>query len=177
MLHLPEIIESLNIEKMIHDIMTILGDRFILYNTRSSDVVQKKRHENLFNGNFASSHTMFRMHNEPEEVTNYKKIVKHNNLLNILIIEGFLIFNHAVTFDISNVKFHLHVPYEICNARRLKRTYDPPDVPCYFEMVVWPAYEKHLRQFKDSEDILFLNGEATPEKCFQFVLKTLLDEL
>lgn len=169
--------ESLNMEKMIQDIMKILGDRFILYNTRSSAIVQNKRHENIFNSNFVSNQQQFRMQNEPEGVSNYKKIVRHNNLLNILIIEGFLIFNHAVTFDLCNVKFHLHVPYEICYARRIKRTYDPPDVPCYFEMVVWPAYEKHLRKFKDSEDVLFLNGDAAPEKCFQFVLKTLLDEL
>lgn len=47
----------------------------------------------------------------------------------------------------------------------------------YFEMIVWPEYEKHLKSFKDREDVVFLNGEATPEKCFQFVLKSLLEEL
>jgi hypothetical protein len=44
-------------------------------------------------------------------------------------------------------------------------------------MVVWPAYEKHLREFKDREDVMFLNGDALPEKCFQFVLKSIIDEL
>lgn len=44
-------------------------------------------------------------------------------------------------------------------------------------MVVWPAYEKHLRAFKDRREVMFLNGEIPPENCFQFVLKSLLDEL
>jgi hypothetical protein len=44
-------------------------------------------------------------------------------------------------------------------------------------MVVWPEYEKHLREFKDREEVLFLNGDAAPEKCFQFVLKSIIDEL
>lgn len=47
----------------------------------------------------------------------------------------------------------------------------------YFEMIVWPEYEKHMKTFKDREDILFLNGEASPEKCFQYVLKCLIEEL
>jgi hypothetical protein len=44
-------------------------------------------------------------------------------------------------------------------------------------MVVWPSYEKNLREFKDKNDITFLNGAAKPEKCFQYVLKSIIDEL
>uniref|UniRef100_A0A0K0D993 Molybdopterin synthase n=1 Tax=Angiostrongylus cantonensis TaxID=6313 RepID=A0A0K0D993_ANGCA len=33
-----------------------------------------------------------------------------------------------------------------CRRRRSKRTYDPPDVPGYFEEVVWPAYQQHLQK-------------------------------
>lgn len=44
-------------------------------------------------------------------------------------------------------------------------------------MVVWPEYEKNLKTFKDREDIIFLNGEATPERCFNYVLKTIISEL
>lgn len=44
-------------------------------------------------------------------------------------------------------------------------------------MVVWPHYEKNLREFKDRKEVLFLNGEAAPEKCFDFVLKSLVNEL
>lgn len=44
-------------------------------------------------------------------------------------------------------------------------------------MTVWPEYEKHLRSFKERSDVIFLNGEASPEKCFQYVLKSLIQEL
>lgn len=178
-----EIIESIDMDKMVKDVMEILGPKFLLYKTRSSTVAA--HYENLFTHHYIGhpyqpKARMFRGHDEDDlmlEHCNFKKIVKHNNLLNILIIEGFLIFNHPVVFDLCNVKFHLHVPYEVCYARRSRRTYDPPDVPCYFEMVVWPSYEKHLRNFKDREDVLFLNGDAAPEKCLKFVINSLTDEL
>ena len=131
-----EIIESIDMTKMVKDIMEILGNNFVLYNTRSSSF-KSSYDENLFQKNYennqqAQKQKPFREEDLmiQEDQCNCKKIVKHNSLLNILIIEGFLIFNHPVTFDICNVKYHLHVPYEICYARRIKRTYDPPDVPC-----------------------------------------------
>lgn len=131
-----EIIESIDMEKMMNDIMEILGKKFILYNTRSSNLVKSQHRETLFHNHFAKfkqqiQNTILvdRLMIEDEQC-NLAKIVKHNSLLNILIIEGFLIFNHPVTFDLCNVKYHLHVPYEVCYARRVNRTYDPPDVPC-----------------------------------------------
>lgn len=176
-----EILESMDMNRMINDIMEILGQKWCLYNTRSS-TVSNTRHENLFRQKFTENNYKQKMYNgemllNDEDHCNLKKIVKQNNLLNILIIEGFLIFNHTVIFDMCNIKYHMHVNYEICQARRSKRIYDPPDVPCYFEMVVWPSYEKHLRKFKDREDVVFLNGDVSPEKCFQFVLDSFMDEL
>jgi nicotinamide/nicotinate riboside kinase len=182
-----EIIESIDMDKMISDMMKILGPKFLLYKTRSSTL--ESTHENLFHHHYIGhpyqqKSRLFRPHDTGDEMMlhddepfNFKKIVKHNSLLNILIVEGFLVFNHPVSFDICNVKFHLHVPYEVCFARRSKRAYDPPDVPCYFEMVVWPSYEKHLREFQHREDVLFLNGDASPEKCLKFVVNSLIDEL
>lgn len=134
-----EILESIDMDKMINDVMKVLGKKFVLYNTRSSALVTSSQHENLFHNNFNGNQQQhkarpFRGSDElmlnDDEHYNFKKIVKHNQLLNILILEGFLIFNHAVTYDLCNVKYHLHVPYEVCYARRSKRTYEPPDVPC-----------------------------------------------
>lgn len=172
-----EIIESMDMERMSNEIMKILGDDFQLYNTVSS-TKSLIEHENLFSNHF-SNNSMRNFNDElmiDEDHMNYKH-VKHNKVLNILIIEGFLIFNHPVTLDICNLKFHLHVPYEVCYARRKNRIYDPPDVPCYFEMVVWPEYERHLREFKDRKDVMFLNGEVSPEKIFDFVLYALKAQL
>lgn len=134
-----EIIESLDTNRMVSDIMEILGDKFLLYNTRSSGLVSSEHGGTLFQNNYANNQQQKPFRNEELVITdddqcNFKKIVKHNNLLNVLIIEGFLIFNHPVTFDLCNVKYHLHVPYEVCYERRIKRTYDPADVPCKIQV-------------------------------------------
>ena len=108
-----EIIESIDTDRMINDIMKILGKDFVLYNTLASTQVAST--ENLFAEHYANTST--RSFNDElmidDEHMSYKH-VKHNSVLNILIIEGFLIFNHPVIFDIFNVKYHIHVPYEIC---------------------------------------------------------------
>ncbi|XP_055703003.1 nicotinamide riboside kinase 1 [Phlebotomus papatasi] len=91
------------------------------------------------------------------------------SVTNILIIEGFLVFNHPYLVDICNPKFHLHIPYEIAYARRRTRTYCPPDFLGYFETCVWPMYEKHFQEIKDRTDIRLLNGTLAPEKCLDYV--------
>lgn len=90
--------------------------------------------------------------------------------INILIIEGFLIFNHPQLLQLTQVKFHIHLPYEKSFARRQARVYDPPDVPGYFEMIVWPMYERHFREFRDCEDIIMLNGEIPAERLLKYSL-------
>ena len=133
-----EIIESIDMTKMINDAMSILGNNFVLYNTRSG-AESFKNPKNLFNKNYAGNHKPRRydpdMMRKSDDHSKFMKIVKQNKSLNVLIIEGFLIFNHAVLLDLCNVKFHLHIPYEICYARRVKRTYDPPDVPCKYQKI------------------------------------------
>lgn len=173
-----EVIESIDTERMTNDIMKTLGNDFRLYNTLSS-TTSNIEHDNLFSNHFTNNSTRNindELMIDEDQHMSYKH-VKHNSMLNILIIEGFLIFNYPVTFDICNLKFHLHVPYEVCYARRKNRIYEPPDVPCYFEMVVWPEYERHLREFKDRKDVIFLNGEVSPEKILDFVLYALTAEL
>lgn len=174
-----EIIDAINTDRMVDDIMKTVGKKFVLYNTQSRSL--HVDHENLFAHHFATGYNSTLSYNgqlmmNDDERLNIKH-VKHNFLLNILIIEGFLIFNHPVTFDICNIKFHLHVPYETSFERRKRRVYDPPDVLGYFEMIVWPEYEKNLQHFKHRKDVKFLNGQASPEKCFNFVLDSLINEL
>lgn len=97
-----------------------------------------------------------------------------DNKINILIIEGFMIFNQPELLTLCNIKFHFHLPYEKCFDRRRKRTYDPPDVVGYFEMCVWPHYEKNFLEFRERKDITFLNGEISKEKILKFVLQQIV---
>jgi uridine kinase len=195
-----EIIESIDTDRMVNDIMEKLGKKFVLYNTISKII--NRDDDDLFKHHYESGFNSMRKYdddwspNEDEDLDNlYYKHIKHNFILNILIIEGFLIFNHAVTLDLCNIKFHIHVPYELCYERRKKRSYDPPDVlgknffkllKClsllsahtgYFEMIVWPEYEKHLKSIQNHKDVIFLNGEVSPDKCFEYVLKRLIEDL
>lgn len=99
--------------------------------------------------------------------------------VNILIIEGFIIFNHPFLFDLCQYKYHLHLPYEKCFQRRSARVYDPPDIVGYFEACVWPNYLKHFNELKANEDanLVIINGELSKEKCFQYLLSCLREEL
>ncbi|EDW68706.1 nicotinamide riboside kinase 1 [Drosophila virilis] len=94
--------------------------------------------------------------------------------INVLLIEGFMIFNQPELLALCNLKYHFHLPYEKCYQRRIKRTYDPPDVTGYFELCVWPYYEKNFAEYRDCKDITFLNGEISKEKIFKFVLQRIV---
>lgn len=98
---------------------------------------------------------------------------KQFHQINIMIIDGFLIFNHSVLNRLCQLKFHIHLPYEKCYERRMKRVYDPPDCLGYFELCVWPMYEQHFEQIRAKDDIILLNGDTSKEKLFQHVFDCL----
>lgn len=50
------------------------------------------------------------------------------NVINILILEGFTIFASPFILELCNMKVHMHLPYEKCYERRKLRTYDPPGI-------------------------------------------------
>lgn len=162
-----EILSSLDMEQMCEDISNILGCNYRSYNIKksSNDInpFLSQRHFNLSQNN---------CNNLNHEFTTEPPI-----LLNILIIEGILIFNHHYTLDVCDLKFFLHLPYEKCYERRIKRSYIPPDVIGYFEMCVWPSYEKHFKEIKDRNDILKLNGDLSKEKLFNYIIKCIKESL
>lgn len=93
------------------------------------------------------------------------------NVINILIIEGFTIFHNPFILELCNLKVHMHLPFEKCLERRKRRSYDPPDVVGYFEMCVWPEYEKYFRErIKERKDIRLLNGELPMGELNTYVL-------
>lgn len=174
-----EILSSIDMDRMCHDIMKILGHKFILYNNLTEQIDPSVDEDNIFADHFLSNY--LHRYDESSITGNQRtsSLIKKsknesfqnmNIKLNVLLLEGFLIFNHPFTLDLCNVKFHLHLPYEKCYARRVRRVYDPPDVVGYFEMCVWPLYEKHFKDFKDRTDIYMLNGEVPKENILNYVL-------
>jgi nicotinamide/nicotinate riboside kinase len=166
-----DIITSMDMEKMSTDILNLLGEKFLLYNTNTECGSSKiDEYDNLF---FDHHINNFKLTQKKYQRLNTVPCIN----LNILILDGFLIFNNQFTRDLCNLKFHLHVPYERCRKRRAERIYDPPDVLGYFEMIVWPMYEKNFREFKDHEGVEILNGDLSPEQIFKYVLKRIENAL
>ncbi|XP_062400095.1 nicotinamide riboside kinase 1-like isoform X2 [Sardina pilchardus] len=67
----------------------------------------------------------------------------------VLIIEGFLIFNHRPLNELMNKKYFLQIPYDTCKQRRSSRVYNPPDPPGYFDGHVWPMYLKNRKEMEE----------------------------
>lgn len=176
-----EIITSLDMERMCKDIMEILGPKFLLHHTKSMEQ-SMQIDDNLFSDHFAPSSSSTLQSTSLSTVAidfsmNQREKKSAGHKLNILILEGFLIFNHPFTFDLCNIKYHLHLPYEKCYERRKLRVYNPPDVLAYFEMIVWPMYDKHFKEFMDRSDIIYLNGEVPREKIINYVINSIKEQI
>lgn len=92
---------------------------------------------------------------------------------NILILDGFLLFKCKSISTLCDKKYFLTLTEEQCWERRKGRIYDPPDVPGYFEKVVWPEYLKHVNELVKDEHlhgtITFIDGSKSKEEIFQMV--------
>jgi hypothetical protein len=55
----------------------------------------------------------------------------------ILILDGFLLFNEPRLLALCTLKYDFSLPYEVAKRRRETRVYEPPDVPGYFDQVSW----------------------------------------
>ncbi|XP_063702552.1 nicotinamide riboside kinase 1 [Culicoides brevitarsis] len=168
-----EIISSIDMERMCQDVMELLGANFLFYPTKQQQTTTQQQDELMH-----VDDNLFSEHHLPCSASSTGGTsTALPQKLNILIIEGFLIFNHTFTLDLCNIKFHVHLPYERCYERRQKRRYEPPDVLGYFEMVVWPLYDKHCKEFAKRRDIMYLNGEVARDKIFNFVLNAIREQL
>lgn len=154
-----EILSALNMPKMCSDIRQLLGSDCTLYNRTIPSVVSL-----LMPAPSDAQHTV--------PATTVAAVP-----VNVLIIEGFTIFNNANILAMCHLKFHLHLPYEKCYERRSNRVYEPADVIGYFESCVWPMYEKHFNEYRERHDLIVLNGEASSEKCFAFLLRCIRDSI
>ncbi|KAF4115996.1 nicotinamide riboside kinase 1 isoform X1 [Onychostoma macrolepis] len=89
----------------------------------------------------------------------------------VLIVEGFLIFNHGPLNTLFNKRYFLQIPYKICKERRSSRVYVPPDPPGYFDGYVWPMYLKNRKVMEETvNDIVFLDGTKKSEMLLSTVL-------
>ncbi|XP_011695795.1 PREDICTED: nicotinamide riboside kinase 1 [Wasmannia auropunctata] len=98
----------------------------------------------------------------------------------LLILDGFLLFQHKAIANLCDRKYFLTLTKEQCWERRKNRIYDPPDVPGYFEKTVWPEFIKYenevLRNNQVHEIITFIDGSKDMGEIYEMVSKE-IDQL
>lgn len=97
--------------------------------------------------------------------------------VNILLIDGFLIFNDERISSRCQLKFFFQLSFEVCISRRRKRVFKHinPNPERYFREILWPSYRKHMHEIQDASDIIFLNGEHNQEEIFKLALNYFVD--
>ncbi|XP_076105253.1 nicotinamide riboside kinase 1-like isoform X1 [Mytilus galloprovincialis] len=84
----------------------------------------------------------------------------------ILLVEGFTIFNYGPLNELFDKRYFLVTSKETCEQRRLTRDYNPPDVPGYFDKVVWPHYIQAYSEIMERDDINFIKEDMSKEEIF-----------
>ncbi|CAC5414377.1 NRK1_2 [Mytilus coruscus] len=84
----------------------------------------------------------------------------------ILLVEGFTIFNYGPLNELFDKRYFLVTSEETCRQRRLTRYYNPPDVPGYFDKVVWPHHIQNFGEITERVDINFIKEGMSKEEIF-----------
>ncbi|XP_061623702.1 nicotinamide riboside kinase 1 isoform X2 [Phyllopteryx taeniolatus] len=96
----------------------------------------------------------------------------------VLIVEGFLIFNHRPLNELMDKRYFMEIPYDICKERRSLRVYKPPDPPGYFDGHVWPMYLKNRQKMENTVvGIVFLDGMKSKEELMAVVFQDVSQEI
>ncbi|KAF3695633.1 Nicotinamide riboside kinase 1 [Channa argus] len=96
----------------------------------------------------------------------------------VLIVEGFLIFNHRPLNVLFEKRYFMEIPYHVCKIRRSSRVYSPPDPPGYFDGHVWPMYLKNRQEMEGMvSGIVFLDGLKSKEELLAAVNDDIRQEI
>lgn len=99
-----------------------------------------------------------------------------DNFFDVIIIEGHMILGNENLVSQMDLKYFIRGEFESIRQIRQQRTYDPPDVPGYFETYAWPAYLQHEKYISKIDNLHFLSA-ANLETNFQTISLQLLQQL
>ncbi|XP_014784596.1 nicotinamide riboside kinase 1 isoform X2 [Octopus bimaculoides] len=100
-------------------------------------------------------------------------LAQTDKTVHLLLVDGFLIFNHRPLSEMFDRKYFLTVSKDVCMERRSIRVYDPPDCDGYFEKIAWPSYLKNLEAISDQKDIVYHNSDSN----FLQIFETIKDDI
>lgn len=136
-----DILSSLDMEKMEHDIRELIRNKKLF---PCHDEIKKFQ----------------RIRSIDALKTSLIEKIKKSDL-EILILEGFCIFNYKPLRELFHLKYFFTLPKDECWARREKRVYEPPDCPGYFELCVWPEHVKQKEEVeKKVESVKYFDGRS-----------------
>ncbi|CAG0885648.1 unnamed protein product [Cyprideis torosa] len=91
-------------------------------------------------------------------------IVKGNEDVDIVLLDGTLIFNYRRLVPLIDLKYYLLIPKEIVRERRVGRTNRLPDTGPYFDKVLWPMFKQNLAWVRANvPNVVFLDGMMYPQ--------------
>ncbi|XP_036363833.1 nicotinamide riboside kinase 1-like isoform X1 [Octopus sinensis] len=100
-------------------------------------------------------------------------LAQTDKTVHLLLVDGFLIFNHRPLSEMFDRKYFLTVSKDVCIERRSNRVYDPPDCDGYFEKIAWPYYLKNLEAISDQKDIVYHDSDSN----FLQIFETIKDDI
>ncbi|OXU21734.1 hypothetical protein TSAR_005245 [Trichomalopsis sarcophagae] len=133
---------------------------------------------NHFNWEILSSLDMSKMYTDIKNIIETSNEDIRNGELDekfkFLIIEGFLLYNYKPIADLCDKKYFIDIDKKVCWDRRKNRVYNPPDVPGYFDKVVWPEYLRHKEEISSNktlyETTTFLDGTKPINELYDEVI-------
>lgn len=151
-----DIVESLDMEKMTQDVAEQIKEE------SCKILIPKESNPHLIHC-FASK--------KFEDLFKIKESQAH-----IIIVEGFCIFNHPPLAEICDLKYYFTLEYEECYQRRIRRVYEPPDCPGFFEKCAWPEHLKQIAEVREKiRDVVYFDENSTNivEKVLDDIVKAL----
>merc|ERR1711976_828967 len=93
----------------------------------------------------------------------------------ILIVEGTMIFTDPEICSLCDLRYLVHVDFEVAKYRRSLRNYKIPDPPAIMARNIWPEYIKHreiFRQLKNKYNFMCkqINGTVPVEQTIAGIL-------
>lgn len=119
----------------------------------------------------------FVLSHKPTQAEAEKFSSKFSNI-QLIILEGHIIFNREYFDDICDQKFFLTMGKEECKRRRQQRVYEPMPPSAFFELCVWPSYEQRLNNVQHLDKITFLDaGQIQLLDMFGMIKTSIVDSL